>query len=70
MICYLDFGMMGTVDRSTREDFTEIVIGYVNRDESRTTQALLKVVEWEVEPDRNPWKGIWPISWRCTFISR
>jgi ubiquinone biosynthesis protein len=52
VICYVDFGMMGTVDQRTREDFVDILTGYVGRDEVRTAQAVLKVVEWEKEPDR------------------
>ena len=52
VICYLDFGMMGSVDRQGREDFADIVFGYLRRDESRIVQALLKIVEWEAEPNR------------------
>lgn len=52
VICYVDFGMMGTVDRRTREDFADILTGYVRRNEVKTAQAVLKVVEWEDEPDR------------------
>lgn len=52
VICYVDFGMMGIVDQRSREDFADILTGYVSRDEARTAQALLKVVEWEEEPDR------------------
>lgn len=52
VICYIDFGMMGRVDRSAREAFADIVHGYVSRDESRITDALLRIVEWDKEPDR------------------
>jgi ubiquinone biosynthesis protein len=52
IICYLDYGMMGSVGRQAREDFADILYGVVRRDESKTTQALLKIVEWDVEPDR------------------
>lgn len=52
VICYLDFGMMGRVDRYAREHFADIVYGYVKRDESRIADAILKVVEWDREPDR------------------
>ena len=51
VICLLDFGMMGTVDRSTREAFVELVDAVVRRDEPRTTQVLLKLTLWEDEPD-------------------
>ena len=52
VICYLDFGMMGRVDRYAREEFADIVYGYVSRDESKIASALLKIVEWDKEPDR------------------
>jgi ubiquinone biosynthesis protein len=50
IICYLDYGMMGTVGRQTREDFSGLLSAVVGRDESKITKALLKIVEWEVEP--------------------
>jgi ubiquinone biosynthesis protein len=51
MICLLDFGMMGTVDRNTREAFVELVDAVVRRDEPRTTQVMLKLTLWDEEPD-------------------
>ena len=51
VICLLDFGMMGRVDRSTRESFVELVDAVVRRDEMRTTQVLLKLTLWDEEPD-------------------
>lgn len=51
VICLLDFGMMGTVDRTTREAFVELVDAVVRRDESRTTRVLVKLTLWEEEPD-------------------
>ena len=52
VICYLDFGMMGRVDRYARDNFADIVYGYVRRDESKIADALLRIVEWDKEPDR------------------
>ncbi|MBW2192917.1 MAG: AarF/ABC1/UbiB kinase family protein [Deltaproteobacteria bacterium] len=51
VICLLDFGMTGTVDRRTREDFVELVHSVVHQDESRVTQILLKFTYWDNEPD-------------------
>jgi len=51
VICLLDFGMMGTVDRNTREAFVELVDAVVRRDEPRTTQVLLKLTLWDEEPN-------------------
>ncbi len=51
VICLLDFGMVGTVDRHTREDFVELIDSVVHQDESRATQMLLKLTIREEEPD-------------------
>jgi ubiquinone biosynthesis protein len=51
VICLLDFGMVGVVDRGTREDFVDLVDSIVHQDESRTTQVLLKLAERDEEPD-------------------
>jgi ubiquinone biosynthesis protein len=51
VICYLDYGMMGRINRTGREDFAELVYALARRDESGTMHALLKVTEYEQEPD-------------------
>jgi ubiquinone biosynthesis protein len=51
VICLLDFGMMGAVDRSTREVFVNLIDSVVRRDEPRATQLLLRLAEYEEEPD-------------------
>ncbi|MBW1738596.1 MAG: AarF/ABC1/UbiB kinase family protein [Deltaproteobacteria bacterium] len=53
VICYLDFGMMGRIDRQTREDFADLVMNIVSRDEGKVADALLKLTLWEDEPDRS-----------------
>ena len=50
VICMLDFGMIGTVDRQTREDFVDLVDAVVHRHETRTAQILLKITHWEERP--------------------
>ena len=52
VICMLDLGMTGTIDRHTREDFVDLIDAVVHRHEARATQVLLKITEWEQEPDR------------------
>ncbi len=52
VICFLDFGIMGTVSRAARIDFAELMLGYSRRDEGKIVKALLKIVEWDEEPDR------------------
>jgi len=51
VICLLDFGMTGSVDRRTREDFVDLAESVVNRNESRATQVLLKLTYWDEDPD-------------------
>ncbi|MBN1488335.1 MAG: AarF/ABC1/UbiB kinase family protein [Phycisphaerae bacterium] len=54
VICYLDFGMMGRLDRRSREDFADLVHGVGAHDPARATTALLRLTEHndDVEPDR------------------
>ncbi|MFQ5805069.1 MAG: ABC1 kinase family protein [Phycisphaerae bacterium] len=53
VICYLDFGMVGRLDRRAREDFADLVYGAAARDAGKTTAALLRLTEHEdeFEPD-------------------
>ena len=51
VICYLDFGMMGSVERQTREDFADLVHSVVMRDESGAMRALLMLTQYDEEPD-------------------
>lgn len=52
VICLLDFGVVGTIDRYTREIFVELVESIVKQDEARATEVLLKLAIWDNEPDR------------------
>jgi len=52
VICMLDFGMAGIVDRQTRDDFVDLVESIVNQNEVRASQVLLKLTYREEEPDR------------------
>ena len=51
VICLLDFGMVGVVDRYTREEFVDLVDSVVSQDELRATQVLLKFTSYDDEPD-------------------
>ncbi len=51
VIGLLDFGMMGAVDRTTREIFVSLVDNIIRRDEPRTAQLLLRLTDWDDEPD-------------------
>jgi ubiquinone biosynthesis protein len=51
VICLLDFGMVGVVDRQTREMFVELVDSVVRRNEARAAQVLLQLTSWEQPPE-------------------
>ena len=52
VICYLDFGMMDYVDKRSMDTFLDIVSGYVSRDKATITDATMRIVEWDEDPDR------------------
>ncbi len=51
VICLVDYGMMGLVDRATRETFVDLIDSVVHQQEVRTAQALLNLTDWDEEPD-------------------
>ena len=51
VICLLDFGMMGVVDRQTREDVVDLVDAIVHKNETRTAQVLLRLTDWDEAPE-------------------
>lgn len=52
VICFVDFGMMGLLDRDSRLHFADLLYGIASRDEGRAAQALLKLTIWDRPPDR------------------
>ena len=52
VVCFLDFGMMGYLDRRSRETFADLVIGIAQRREGDVTAALLKLADAELDPPR------------------
>ncbi|MDA3886257.1 MAG: AarF/ABC1/UbiB kinase family protein [Candidatus Delongbacteria bacterium] len=42
-LCFIDFGMMGSLSGTVRESFTDIISGIVNRDTGKVTRALLEI---------------------------
>lgn len=54
VICLLDFGMMGRLDRRGRELFADLLYAAASRDAPRVTTALVRLAEDdddEIEPD-------------------
>lgn len=52
VICLIDFGMVGVVDRQTREDFVDLLDSIVHQNEIQASEVLLKLTYWDEEPDR------------------
>ncbi|KAF5412114.1 MAG: protein kinase UbiB [Candidatus Methanogasteraceae archaeon] len=52
VICYLDFGMMGRIDRQTREDIVDLTIAVVRQNEVKATDVLLRLTTQDVPIDR------------------
>jgi ubiquinone biosynthesis protein len=52
VICFLDFGMMGFLDESTRETFAKFIIGIAERNEAATAAGLLKLAHADLDPPR------------------
>ncbi|MBW1971571.1 MAG: AarF/ABC1/UbiB kinase family protein [Deltaproteobacteria bacterium] len=53
VICYLDFGIMGRINRKTREDFANLFLAIVQKDEAKVVDALLRLTIWDDEPNSN-----------------
>ena len=51
VICLVDFGMMGLVDRTTREAFVDLIDSVVHQNEVKTTEVLLNLTAWDQQPD-------------------
>jgi ubiquinone biosynthesis protein len=52
VICFLDLGNMGRLDREGRENIVDLVMGIANRDPSALADALLRMTSWDEEPER------------------
>ncbi|WP_299979998.1 AarF/UbiB family protein [Desulfobacula sp.] len=57
ILCYIDFGMMGRIDLKTREDFADLIMNISQRNEVKTTDALLKLLVSEDAPDYHSLAG-------------
>jgi ubiquinone biosynthesis protein len=51
VICYLDYGMMGQIERRSREDAADLVYALSQGDVSRTVRAIVKLTEYDKQPD-------------------
>lgn len=51
-LCYLDFGMVGRLDRASRESFADLLAGIVRRNPKVMVDALLELCDHRDEIDR------------------
>ncbi|MFZ3047412.1 MAG: AarF/ABC1/UbiB kinase family protein [Desulfatirhabdiaceae bacterium] len=51
VICLLDWGMVGSIDQRTRDDFITLVDAVALRQEHQAAKSLLKLTDWDREPD-------------------
>lgn len=51
-ICFIDFGMMGTMNREMRDHFADLLYGIAQRDEHLAALALISLTDPEHRPDR------------------
>lgn len=51
VICFLDYGMMGVLTRTTKEHLGAIVVGIVNRDAARIANSLLELSDGDPTED-------------------
>lgn len=52
VICFIDFGMIGRMDRTTREQVADLVLAVVRQDESAAADAILRLTLTDKEIDR------------------
>jgi ubiquinone biosynthesis protein len=52
VICLIDFGMVGSVDRKTREIFVDLIDSVVKKDADLATEVFLQLTDWDDQPDR------------------
>jgi ubiquinone biosynthesis protein len=51
VICLVDFGMVGFVDRQTRENFVNLIDSVAKKDASKAAYAMLKITNMDRAPD-------------------
>ncbi len=52
IVCYLDFGMMGRLDRQSRERFADLFLAVVQADSAKAAEVLLKLTQSHKLVDR------------------
>lgn len=52
VICFIDFGMMGRLSRKNREDFTDLLLNIISRNERKVTEGVLKLTNHYAKIDK------------------
>jgi len=52
VVCFIDFGMVGRLSRKDREDFTDLLLNIVSRNERKVTEGVLKLTNHSSTVDR------------------
>ena len=52
VICFIDFGMVGRLSRKNREDFTDLLLNIISRNERKVTEGVLKLTNHTSTVDR------------------
>jgi ubiquinone biosynthesis protein len=47
VVCFLDYGQMGSLSERQREDFGQLVYGLISRDEHRLSQAVFRLAGYD-----------------------
>ncbi|OPX40284.1 MAG: ABC transporter [Desulfobacteraceae bacterium 4484_190.1] len=53
VISYIDFGMMGRLNRENRENFADLIIAVIKKDEAKAVNALLRLATSDEEVNRH-----------------
>ena len=53
IICFLDFGMMGRLSRQDREDFTDLMLAIVTKNDGKITDGVLSITTQFAEIDHD-----------------
>ncbi|CAN2040362.1 ubiquinone biosynthesis protein [Candidatus Magnetomoraceae bacterium gMMP-15] len=51
VICMLDFGMMGSINRKTRENFIDLIESVLKRNPAGATMVILRLTMYDEQPD-------------------
>ena len=51
-LAFMDFGLVGSLDRQTRDNLLSLALGVVSRNDARVVRAMLRLTSYEGTPNR------------------